>query len=478
MPPKKKKVAQRVLVDGLTKEQDELLRTVQYRQGNLSGRDSLYLLTRQHIEESASDVKHPTKRQVGSWLKGEKGFQRQKTTGAALPKHKPVAIIRRSRPLQYIQADVFQLDQRPMKTVVTYTDKKKKRVTVPLVTRYAVIAVDVFSRYVWVRVLQTPQGAGVASSWDGLKTNPDAIGTAKALDSILTEIDADLQDEQPSRRLKELNLKVGTDGGGELTSPDITRLFKKWKVRHEVGQPGRPMSQSFAESHVGVWKRRWASWVRARMDAVGEDNEESKRAKQIKQSWPDVADTITAAVNTAWMRKHPRPLSRHDVHFGSEAVITKVRDHQAKDAGKRSKAYERDDKETFAVGDTVRRMVARAGKLDAAWSKRLYTVVRIKKYRKVKRPVGYQIAPVNKLDKPVPALYRAPQLQRVLVQDGKAVQNQLSAADLDALNDPDAREYTPWRVLERRGTKILVQWRGYSRQDATWQDAADFPQLA
>ena len=61
MPPKKQKAAQRVLVDGLTEEQDELLRTVQYRQGNLSGRDSLYLSTRQHIEESASDVKQPTK---------------------------------------------------------------------------------------------------------------------------------------------------------------------------------------------------------------------------------------------------------------------------------------------------------------------------------------------------------------------------------------------------------------------------------
>ena len=43
MPPKKKKVAQRVLVDGLTEDQDELLRTVQYRQGMLAGRDSLYL---------------------------------------------------------------------------------------------------------------------------------------------------------------------------------------------------------------------------------------------------------------------------------------------------------------------------------------------------------------------------------------------------------------------------------------------------
>jgi hypothetical protein len=73
-------------------------------------------------------------------------------------------------------------------------------------------------------------------------------------------------------------------------------------------------------------KRRLATWVRARMDAVGEDNEESKRAKQIKQSWVDVADTITAAVNTAWMRKHPRPLSQticvvqHRRHFGARFV--------------------------------------------------------------------------------------------------------------------------------------------------------------
>jgi hypothetical protein len=53
------------------------------------------------------------------------------------------------------------------------------------------------------------------------------------------------------------------------------------------------------------------------------------------------------------------------------------------------------------VGDIVHHMVARSGKLDATWSKRLYKVVRIKKYRKVKRPVGYQIAQVNKLDKAV-----------------------------------------------------------------------------
>ena len=44
----------RVLVDGLTKVQDELLRTVQYRTGLLAGRDSLYLATRQYIAESGS----------------------------------------------------------------------------------------------------------------------------------------------------------------------------------------------------------------------------------------------------------------------------------------------------------------------------------------------------------------------------------------------------------------------------------------
>ena len=77
----------------------------------------------------------------------------------------------------------------------------------------------------------------------------------------------------------------------------------------------------------------------------------------------------------------------------------------------------------------------------------------------------------------ITGLYRAEQLQRVLVQDGRPVENQLSAADADALNDPAAREYTPWRVLDQKGDKILVQWRGYSRGDASWQDAADFPQL-
>ena len=48
-PPKpvaaKKQSKQRVLVDGLTKAQDELLQTVQYKTGLLAGRDSLYLAT-------------------------------------------------------------------------------------------------------------------------------------------------------------------------------------------------------------------------------------------------------------------------------------------------------------------------------------------------------------------------------------------------------------------------------------------------
>ena len=77
-----------------------------------------------------------------------------------------------------------------------------------------------------------------------------------------------------------------------------------------------------------------------------------------------------------------------------------------------------------------------------------------------------------------PGLYRAQQLQRVLMQGNKPVQNQLAAADVDALNDPEAREYVPWRVLDRRGTgsseKWLIQWRGYSRGDATWEKADDF----
>ena len=53
----------------------------------------------------------------------------------------------------------------------------------------------------------------------------------------------------------------------------------------------------------------------------------------------------------------------------------------------------------------------------------------------------------------------------------------MSAADADDLNDPAARESTPWRVLDRKGDKILVQWRGYSRENASLEEVADFPQF-
>jgi hypothetical protein len=464
-------------VDGLTAGQDELLRTVQYRTGLLTGRDSLYLATRQYIDESGSNVNQPTKRQVGSWLKGEPGMERQQTTGAALPKHKPVAVIRRSRPLMYLQFDTFQLDERviPGKQV-TYTNKKGKRITVPLVHKYCLIVVDAFSKMVWVRLCQTPKGAGISAAWTGLKQNADVIGIAKALDSVFTEINADLQDRDPPELLKNIRLKAGSDNGSENVGPDIDRVMQKWGVKHEYGIKGRPMSQALAESHVGVWKRRFASWVRARMDAVKEEDEESKRAMAIKQSWVDLATTITASVNSAWMQQFPRPYSRTDVHYGDQALIDKVKKHQDKEFGKRARNYEADNKPRYKEGDIVRRRVARSGKLDAAYSQRLYKIIRVKRYTKVKRPAGFKIAPVTALNQPEPGLYRAEQLKRVALDDqGNPVQNQLGTADVEALNDPSAREYVPWRILDERGSKVLVQWRGYGRDDATWEKSSDLP---
>ena len=482
MPPKKaQKQVKRTLIDGLSEAQDELLRTVQYRQGILAGRDTLYLAVRDYLDKSGlyTKIAQPTKRQVGAWLKGEAGMQRQQTTGAALPKQKPVAIIRRSQPLQYVQFDAFQLDQRELRPAinVTYKNKKGNTVTVPLVNRYAIIMVDAFSKFVWVRLLQTPKGAGISAAWDGLKTNANVIGSAKALDSIFKEIDADLQDENPPRRLKDIGLKAGSDNGGENRGPDIDRIMKKWKVKQEFGIKGRPMSQALAESHVGVWKRRFASWVRTRMAAVNEDDEESKKALEIKRSWPDLADTITASVNQAWMEQHPRPMSRIDVHYGDAATIQRVKEHQDVKLGKRAKAYEQDNKAKYKRGDIVRRMVAKSGKLDAAWSKRLYKVIAVQQYTKAKRPAGFKISPLTDLQNPEPGYYRAPQLQPVLIQDNQPVQNQLAQADINALNDPEQREYIPWRALERRGSKILVQWLGYPRSDATWEKASDVPSL-
>ena len=53
---------------------------------------------------------------------------------------------------------------------------------------------------------------------------------------------------------------------------------------------------------------------------------------------------------------------------------------------------------------------AATGKLDAAWSKRLYRIIQAKQYTKVKRKPGYKLAPITDPTKPEPGLYRAEQL--------------------------------------------------------------------
>ena len=60
---------------------------------------------------------------------------------------------------------------------------------------------------------------------------------------------------------------------------------------------------------------------------------------------------------------------------------------------KRSKNYEMDNVPKFQVGDIVRRMVARSQKLDAAWSKRLYRITRVKQY-KTNRGAGFELEPL------------------------------------------------------------------------------------
>ena len=113
----------------------------------------------------------------------------------------------------------------------------------------------------------------------------------------------------------------------------------------------------------------------------------------------------------------------------------------------------------FEKGDVVRRLVARSGKLDAAFSKRLYRITRVKQY-KTNRGAGFELEPIAEPGKKEPGLYRAQQLQRVLMHNNKPVQNKLSAADVDALNnlaytlskEPDGHEEA--EALYRRALAV------------------------
>ena len=132
------------------------------------------------LARSASDVKPPTKRHVVAFVNGEPAMQRQQTMGVALLEHKPVAVIHRSQPLQYVQFDAFQLPASDMKESVTYMPTQgKKKVTVPLVHHYLVVMVDASSKFVWVRMLATPIVPNSSLlSFDRAKTSPPPVRAA------------------------------------------------------------------------------------------------------------------------------------------------------------------------------------------------------------------------------------------------------------------------------------------------------------
>ena len=453
----------------LTTAQRDLLVDVQFKRRVLAGRDTLYAAVKQHLQRTGSDVPMPTKVQIAAWLGHQPAYTRQQSTGAALPEHKPVAVIRRSEPLQYVMMDVFQLPQRPTGVVVQYAGKKAKgkKVETPIVTKFGLLVVDVFSRMVWVRVLQTPKGAGVNGAYDGLKKNEDVIGVAAALDDVFEEIDSDLDG-----RLRARGLQCGSDNGAEMVNDDVARIMKKWNVRHTLGMKGRPMSQSLAEAHIGVMKRKFALWVRARIAAgrKGEDNEDSNAATAIKQSWPDVIDDIVAAMNDTWSRAHPRPLTPLQVHYGNAQLLDGVKKRHKTDAAKRSRAYETDSDDRFAVGDLVRRRVARSDKLAATYSLPAYRIISKRHYTKVRRPTGYKIQRIG-ADAPEPTLYRAAQL---ISAPAPADEVRLTQAELRV--DENA-EYVPWRVLQTRQRngrqEAFVQWAGYPISQSTWEPVTE-----
>ena len=80
----------------LTTAQRDLLVDVQFKRRVLAGRDTLYAAVKQHLQRTGSDVPMPTKVQIAAWLGHQPAYTRQQSTGASLPEHKPVAVIRRS----------------------------------------------------------------------------------------------------------------------------------------------------------------------------------------------------------------------------------------------------------------------------------------------------------------------------------------------------------------------------------------------
>jgi len=180
----------------LTKEQTILLRKKYYQEKNYFGRDKLYNLIK-------FEPGHPTKEQVGEWLKTQEIHQlhlKQKRSTTL----KPIVL---KKPDSLYEIDVVDMGE--------YADGDN---------RYILTMIDVFSRFAYAAIMK----------------NKDEKSVLKAFKSIVKEV------PQITR--------LQSDNGSEFTNATFKNYLKAEDIKQNLTVPGKPQTNGVIERFNGTLK--------------------------------------------------------------------------------------------------------------------------------------------------------------------------------------------------------------------------------
>jgi hypothetical protein len=451
---------------------------------NPVGRTKLHAMSR----AAGLDI---TQRQVATFLKQTPAHQ------LYLPqrKTKAITVFRRSHPLQGIVIDLTALPRikasggsgRPKRSAAAAASKRIAGKAPPLAKstdaarasakgpsarrrtrsdqsntelyyKWITVTIDMFSRYVWIGVLEpmpiTDDGSGPTDSlhWDAFRPILDDIRVLNG-DTLK-------------------GLQAQSDGGNEMKGR-FDRELKKRKIRHTFGKPGAPASQSIAERFMMTLKRKLNRYWRA-------------KGVSTKRPWnAELLQGIVAGYNNSVHAALPHPYTPSDVMDAlfddPTGIIDKVKEHQGKQAGKRRANYEQEwsvDKTAGAlqVGDIVRKRSVQPGKFDTQYSVSLFDVAEVAPGKGV-LPTTYKLRKHGQASADIEeGTFTMRDLQAVpLDAQRKPVQRSVDKALLN-LDDVAQRKYEPQRIVAERGQapnrRLLVRWRGYPPSAATWESEA------
>jgi transposase InsO family protein len=183
----------------LNSKQETLLHHLYFDQGIRLGRDKLY-----QASIAASPTEHPSPRQVQAWLFQQEEYQLDLPTRQT----KSIRPFFAAHPYESLQVDLIDFTNKPSRQY-----------------RYILVAIDVFSRYVWAFPL----------------TGKNVAATTRALEKLLEECE-----KKP--RL------ISHDHGSEFQG-SFEALLRQRGIKSINGIPSRPESNGVVERVNGTLKK-------------------------------------------------------------------------------------------------------------------------------------------------------------------------------------------------------------------------------